>query len=99
MDVGSALSIWFRNYSTFQAAPVFYLEDIYVAPEYRRRGIATALLTHLAARAREENAVRLDWIVLEWNQSAIAFYERMGARLADDWRACRLPIGAGTGPA
>jgi GNAT superfamily N-acetyltransferase len=86
----AGLMIWFRQYSTFQAAPVFYLEDIYVAPDYRRRGVATALLQHLSARAREENAVRLDWIVLEWNAPAIAFYERMGARLAEDWRVCRL---------
>lgn len=88
----AALMIWFRQYSTFQAAPVFYLEDIYVAPAFRRRGIAAALLKHLSQRAREENAVRLDWIVLEWNAPAIALYERMGARLADDWRVCRLGV-------
>jgi GNAT superfamily N-acetyltransferase len=88
----AGLSIWFRQYSTFQAAPVFYLEDIYVAPAFRRRGVATALLKHLAQQARDENAVRVDWIVLGWNASAIAFYERMGARLADDWRVCRLDV-------
>ncbi len=88
----AGLSIWFRQYSTFQAAPVFYLEDIYVAPSHRSRGIATELLKHLAQQAHDENAVRVDWIVLGWNASAIAFYERMGARLADDWRVCRLGV-------
>ena len=86
----AGLTIWFRNYSTFQAAPIFLLEDIYVALEFRRRGIGTALLKHLARRAVDENAARIDWVVLGWNATAIDFYTRIGARLADDWRVCHM---------
>ena len=86
----AGLAIWLRNYGTFAAAPVFLLEDIYVAPEYRRRGIATALFKHLAKRAKAENAIRIDWVVLDWNTHAIDFYSRMGAELVQDWRVCRL---------
>ena len=86
----AGLMIWYRNYSTFQAAPVFYLEDLYVEPELRRRGIGTAFLKHLAGQALKEGAVRIDWIVLDWNAPAIDFYTRIGARLAKDWRICGL---------
>jgi diamine N-acetyltransferase len=86
----AGLMIWYRIYSTFQAAPIFYLEDIFVEPSLRRRGIGTAFLKHLAQAAVAEGAIRVDWIVLDWNARAIAFYERIGARLADDWRICRL---------
>ena len=86
----AGLMVWFRNYSTFQAAPIFYLEDIYVAPEYRRRGVATALLKRLARKAQDEGAVRIDWIVLDWKTRALDVYKRVGAHPADNWRVCRL---------
>lgn len=86
----AGLMIWYRIYSTFQAAPIFYLEDIFVDPKFRRRGIGTACLRHLAQRAKSEKAVRVDWCVLDWNAPALEFYARIGARLADDWRICRL---------
>jgi GNAT superfamily N-acetyltransferase len=86
--VGFAL--FFYNYSTFLTKPGIYLEDLFVLPAYRRQGIATALLTHLAERVVAENGGRLEWSVLDWNASAIAFYERMGATVLPDWRICRL---------
>ena len=86
--VGFAL--FFYNYSTFLTKPGIYLEDLFVLPDYRRLGIGTTLLTHLAQRAVAEGCGRLEWSVLDWNVSAIAFYERMGADVLPDWRICRV---------
>ncbi|MEO0948225.1 MAG: GNAT family N-acetyltransferase, partial [Cyanobacteria bacterium J06641_5] len=86
--VGFAL--FFTNYSTFLTQPGLYLEDLFVRPEYRHQGIATALLGRLASLARERQAGRLEWSVLAWNRSAIAFYEKIGATILPDWRICRL---------
>ena len=86
----AALMIWFRTYATFSAVPVIFLEDIFVKPEFRRRGIATDLLRHLARRARAEGAAHIDWVVLDWNSDAIEFYARLGAPATKDWRVCRL---------
>lgn len=86
--VGFAL--FFYNYSTFLTKPGIYLEDLFVLPDYRRQGIATALLSYLAQRATAEGCGRLEWSVLDWNASAIAFYERMGATVLPDWRICRV---------
>ena len=86
----AGLMVWLRAYATFRAVPVLYLEDLFVRPEFRRRGIATALLRHLARRARAEGAFCIDWIVLDWNKNAIDFYARLGAPVANEWRICRL---------
>lgn len=86
--VGFAL--FFSNYSTFLTRPGLYLEDLFVLPDYRRRGIGTALLTRLGQVAVERQAGRLEWSVLDWNASAIAFYEKMGATVLPDWRICRV---------
>jgi GNAT superfamily N-acetyltransferase len=86
--VGFAL--YFTSYSTFRTEPCLHLEDLFVDPEQRGRGIGLALLRAVAALAVERGCVRLDWTVLDWNQSAIAFYEQQGARLLPDWRVCRL---------
>ena len=86
----AGVMIWYRTYGTFEAAPYLYLEDIYVRGEFRRRGIAKAFFAHLARRARDEGAARIDWIVLDWNAPAIAFYRGIGAKLVDEWRICRL---------
>ena len=82
--------IWFDGYGTFSAAPVIFLEDIFVRPEFRRRGIATAFLKHLARRAVAEGAARIHWLVLDWNTAAIQFYESVGAPVAKEWRVCDL---------
>lgn len=86
--VGFAL--FFSNYSTFLTKPGIYLEDLFVLPEYRRQGIGTAMLTYLGKLVIERNAGRLEWSVLDWNESAIAFYQKMGATVLPDWRTCRV---------
>ena len=86
--VGFAL--FFPNYSTFLTKPGIYLEDLFVLPKYRRQGIGKAMLTYLGKLAIERNVGRLEWSVLDWNQSAIDFYEKMGARVLPDWRICRV---------
>lgn len=88
--VGFAL--FFTNYSTFLTKPGIYLEDLFVLPEYRRQGIGKALLVYLAKLARDRDAGRLEWSVLDWNTSAIAFYETMGAKVLPDWRICRFRL-------
>lgn len=86
--VGFAL--FFYNYSTFLTKPGIYLEDLFVLPDYRRLGIGSALLAHLAQRAVSEGCGRLEWSVLDWNASAISFYQRKGADVLPDWRICRV---------
>ncbi len=86
--VGFAL--FFYNYSTFLTKPGLYLEDLFVLPAYRRRGIGKALLTYLAQQAIAKGCGRLEWSVLDWNEPAIAFYQRMGADVLPDWRICRV---------
>jgi GNAT superfamily N-acetyltransferase len=86
--VGFAL--YFFNYSTFLARPGLYLEDIFVLPNRRRQGVGQALLRRLAQIAVERGCGRLEWSVLDWNEPAIAFYRRLGARLLDEWTTCRL---------
>src|SRR5262245_41589909 len=87
-NVGFAL--YFHNYSTFLARPGLYLEDLFVRPEYRGRGIGEALLRHLARLAVERGCGRMEWAVLDWNKRAIEFYERMGARGIREWTTYRL---------
>ncbi len=86
--VGFAL--FFPTYSTFLTRPGLHLEDLFVLPDYRGRGIGRALLTHLGALAQTRGCGRLEWTVLDWNVGAIAFYERMGATVLPDWRICRV---------
>lgn len=90
--VGFAL--YFHNFSTFKGRPGIYLEDLYVRPQARGRGIGKRLLTYLAAKALERRCARLEWAVLEWNEPSIAFYRSLGAVAMDDWRIFRLTGGA-----
>ncbi len=83
------LAVYFHNYSTFRACPGIYLEDLFVEPAHRGKGCGKALLLHLAKLAVERGCDRLDWAVLDWNVSAIEFYEGLGARMHDDWRLFR----------
>jgi GNAT superfamily N-acetyltransferase len=85
-----AFALFFSNYSTFLTQPGLYLEDIFVLPAQRRRGIGKALLKAVARVARDRNCGRLEWSVLDWNASAIAFYESLGASVLPDWRICRV---------
>lgn len=86
--VGFAL--YFHNFSTFLAQPGLYLEDLYVQPAHRGRGLGRALLRRLAGLARERGCGRFEWCVLDWNAPAIRFYEAMGATVMPDWRVCRV---------
>jgi GNAT superfamily N-acetyltransferase len=86
--VGFAL--FFHNFSTFLAQPGIYLEDLFVVPEHRSRGIGRALLKELARLAVERGCGRLEWAVLDWNRDAIGFYERLGARPNSEWTVYRL---------
>ena len=88
--VAVGFALFFGNYSTFLTQPGLYLEDIFVLPDYRRRGIGKALLTEVARIASNRGCGRLDWSVLEWNTSAIDFYRDVGAAVLPDWRTCRL---------
>ncbi len=85
-----AFALFFHNYSTFLTKPGIYLEDLFVLPEYRRMGIGKAILSYLAQLAVSRDCGRLEWSVLDWNEPAIAFYERMGASVLPDWRICRV---------
>lgn len=86
--VGYAL--FFTSYSTFLTQPGLYLEDLYVQERYRGQGIGKALLQRLATLVTERDYGRLEWSVLDWNESAIAFYETLGATVLPDWRICRV---------
>ncbi len=91
-DAGVALgtTIYFRNYSTWTGRLGIYLEDFYVRPEARGRGVGTALMTALVDEARAHGYARIDWSVLRWNESAIRFYESLGAVPMDGWIGYRL---------
>jgi len=86
--VGFAL--WFHNYSTFLGRRGLYLEDLFVMPEWRGRGVGRALLTHLARIAVERGCGRMEWSVLNWNQPAIRFYRSLDAKPMDEWTVYRL---------
>lgn len=86
--VGFAL--YFYTFSTFVGKPGIYLEDIFVEPEYRGRGIGRALLSRVAQVAYDEGCGRVEWSVLTWNQPSIDFYHRLGAVTLEDWRMFRL---------
>jgi GNAT superfamily N-acetyltransferase len=86
----AGLMICSPGYGTFSAAPVIFIEDIFVLPKFRRRGIGKAFLKRLAQRAVVEGVKRVHWIVLDWNMHAIEFYKSIGAAVADEWRVCNL---------
>lgn len=83
-------AIFFTTFSTFECRSGIWLEDVYVRPEHRRGGIGRAVMKHLAQLALERGHVRLDWVALEWNEPALSFYEKLGARRLDDWKMLRL---------
>jgi GNAT superfamily N-acetyltransferase len=83
-------AIYFTTFSTFLCRPGIWCEDVYVRPERRGDGIGRALFTAVARVAAERGYERLDWVVLEWNEPAIAFYRGLGAEHLDDWQTMRL---------
>lgn len=86
----AGFALYFFNYSTWMGRPGLYLEDIFVLPEFRGRGIGKALLKKVATIAVEKNCRRLQWEVLDWNTPAIEFYRAMGAEFLDEWRNVRV---------
>ena len=89
-DRPAGFALWFHTFSTFLAKRGLYLEDLFVLPEYRGRGIGRALLSHLARIAVERDCGRMEWSVLDWNEPAIGFYRGMGARPNEGWSVFRL---------
>ena len=89
-DTPIGFALFFHNFSTFLGRHGLYLEDLFVVPEWRGKGVGKQLLAHIAAIAESRKCGRMEWAVLDWNESAIAFYRRMGAHVLDDWRLCRL---------
>ena len=85
-----AFALFFHNFSTFVGRVGLYLEDLFVLPEYRGRGIGQALLKELAKIGTERNCGRMEWVCLDWNEPSIAFYKGLGARAMDDWTLYRL---------
>ena len=83
-------ALFFKNYSTFLTKPGLYLEDLYVQEAYRGQGIGKALLIAVAQISQEQGYGRMEWSVLDWNETAIAFYKKMGADILPDWRICRV---------
>jgi GNAT superfamily N-acetyltransferase len=90
----AGFAVWFVNFSTFAGRPGIYLEDLFVRPAYRGKGIGKALLACLAGICLANGWARLQWSVLDWNAPSIAFYKSIGAVLMDEWTLCKV-----TGPA
>jgi GNAT superfamily N-acetyltransferase len=87
---GAGFSTWFLNYSTFRGSHGIYIEDLFVRPAHRGRGIGKALMARLARRCLENGYARCEWAVLDWNAPSIAFYKSIGADVLDQWRICRM---------
>jgi GNAT superfamily N-acetyltransferase len=83
-------AVWFHNYSTFLSRRGLYLEDLFVLPEWRGRGVGRALLRHLAHVAVSRGCGRMEWAVLDWNETAIRFYRSLGAEPMAEWTVFRL---------
>lgn len=86
----AGFALWFFNYSTWLGRPGLYLEDLFVRPRFRRKGIGKALLTHLAKVAVKRGCGRYQWQVLDWNTPAIEFYESLGAKAMKEWIPMRV---------
>ena len=89
-DEPVGFALFFHNFSTFLAQPGIYLEDLFVKPEHRGRGVGRLLLERLAQIAVDRGCGRLEWAVLDWNESAIRFYERLGAKPNSEWTVYRV---------
>lgn len=86
----AGFSLWFYNFSTFRGRHGIYLEDLFVRPDFRGKGLGKALIVSLARRCVAEDLARFEWSVLDWNAPSIAFYKALGATMQDDWTGCRV---------
>jgi GNAT superfamily N-acetyltransferase len=89
-DDPAGFAVFFQTFSTFLGVPGMYLEDIFVEPQWRRKGLGRQLLVHLARIANERGYGRVEWSVLDWNELAIGFYKALGAKPMDEWTVFRL---------
>ena len=89
-ETAVGFAVFFYNFSTWLGRPGLYLEDLFVRPENRGKGYGRALLIHLAKIARERGCGRMEWAVLDWNEPAIEFYRKLGAKPMDEWTVFRL---------
>lgn len=89
-DTAIAYIMWFHNYSSFLDKRGLYLEDVYIAPPHRKKGLGGWVLKHLAKKAIELDCGRFEWVVLDWNQNAIDFYKHHGGEVLDEWRIVRV---------
>ena len=89
-DVPAGFALYFFNVSTFLSMPGLYLEDLFVRPEFRKRGLGRQLLAHLAKIAVECGCGRMEWSVLNWNEMALGVYRAIGAKPMDEWTVQRL---------
>jgi len=88
--MAAAGALWFLNYSTWDGVAGIYLEDLYVRPQFRRRGLARKILAALARECVERGYTRLSWAVLDWNVNAIALYDRVGGKPRNEWITYRV---------
>lgn len=86
----AAFALFFHNFSTFVGRPGLYLEDLFVKPEYRGKGIGTIMLSFLAKIAVDRRCGRFEWWCLDWNEPSIEFYKKMGAYPMDEWTTFRV---------
>lgn len=86
----ASFALYFHNFSTFLGRPGIYLEDLFVKPEFRGKGLGQKMLTYLAHLAKQRKCGRLEWWVLDWNETAIGFYKRLGAQAMDEWTVYRV---------
>jgi GNAT superfamily N-acetyltransferase len=86
----AGFAVWFNNFSTFSGRSGIYLEDLFVRPAQRGKGIGKALLSHLARECVANGWSRVQWAVLDWNAPSIEFYKSLGAVLMDEWTVCRV---------
>jgi len=89
-DEPAGFAVFFQTFSTFLGVPGMYLEDIFVEPKWRRKGLGRQLLIHLAKIANDRGYGRVEWSVLDWNEAAINFYKALGAKPMDEWTVFRL---------
>ena len=89
-ETAVGFAVFFHNFSTWLGRPGLYLEDLFVRPEDRGKGYGRALLIHLAKIARARGCGRMEWAVLDWNEPAIEFYRKLGAKSMDEWTVFRL---------
>ena len=89
----AGFALWYYNFSTFRGRHGIYLEDLYVRPDFRSKGIGRTLLGHLARRCVAEGLARLEWWVLDWNEPALRFYRSIGATPMDEWTVQRVTGG------